>query len=81
MKFPILLEIDNEGTVDLINNWSVGGRSWHFWTRQLFLCEMKEQGVFQVMWISGDVIEVDLSAKNLPGTLFEKHCVNFNGED
>ena len=27
VKFPMLLEIENKGTSDLINNWSVGGRT------------------------------------------------------
>ena len=26
VKLPMVLEVDNKGTVDLINNWSVGGR-------------------------------------------------------
>ena len=27
VKWSMLIEIDNKGTVDLINYWSVGGRS------------------------------------------------------
>ena len=27
VKFPMLLETDNKGTVDLINNWSIRGRT------------------------------------------------------
>ena len=54
VKLPIILEVDNKGTVDLINNWSVGGRTMHVETRQLFLRRMKEQGVFQVKWVKGD---------------------------
>ena len=29
VELPMRLEIDNKGTVDLINNWSVGGRTRH----------------------------------------------------
>ena len=29
VKFPMFLEVDNKGIVDLINNWSVGGRTRH----------------------------------------------------
>ena len=54
VKFPMILEVDNKGTVDLINNWSTGGITRHMDTRQLFLRKMKEQGVFQVKWEKGD---------------------------
>ena len=53
VKLPIILEVDNKGTVDLINNWSVGVITIHVETRQLFLRRMKEQGVFQVKWVKG----------------------------
>ena len=29
VKFPMFLEVDNKGIVDLINNWSVGGKTRH----------------------------------------------------
>ena len=32
VKPPMLLEIDNRGTVDLVNNWSVGVRKRHIKT-------------------------------------------------
>ena len=28
-KSPMLLEMDNKGAVDLVNNWSMGGRTCH----------------------------------------------------
>ena len=37
VKLSIILEVDNKGTVDLINNWSVGGKTRHVETCQLFL--------------------------------------------
>ena len=49
LKFPMLLEIDNKGTSDLINNWSVVGRTRDVGISQLFLHEMKQKGVFQVV--------------------------------
>ena len=79
VKLPMILEVDNKGTVDLIQNWSVGGRTRHMETRQVLLRGMKDQGVFQVKWVKVDENEVDLFTKNFPGPLFEKHCVMFNG--
>jgi hypothetical protein len=81
VKLPMILEIDNKGTVNLINNWSVGGRTRHVETRQLFLRGLKEQSIFIVRWIAGAENEVDLFTKNVPSKLFEKHRVMFNGED
>ena len=26
---PMILQADNKGAVDLANNWSIGGRTWH----------------------------------------------------
>ena len=33
----MLLELDNQGTVDLVNNYSVGGQNRHMETRQYYL--------------------------------------------
>ena len=41
VKLSIILEVDNKGTVDLINNWSVGVITIHVETCQLFLRGMK----------------------------------------
>ena len=42
VKLPMVLEIDNKDTVDLANNWSVGGRTQHIDVCQVFLRELKE---------------------------------------
>ena len=77
VKVPMLLEMDNKGAVDLANNWTVGGRTRHIETRQLFLRELKEEGVLSIKWKSGDENPSDLFTKNLPGPLFRKHVETF----
>ncbi len=42
VQLPMVLEIDNRGTVDLINSFSVGGRTRHIDVKQCFLQELKE---------------------------------------
>ena len=69
VKLPMILEIDNRGTVDLANNWSIGGRTRHIEVRQYFVRELKEAGLLQVKWISGDEMSSDLFTKNLPGNI------------
>jgi len=34
---PMILEVENKWAVDLINNYSVGGRTQHMETRQYYL--------------------------------------------
>ena len=77
----MMIDIDNKITFDLINNCIVGGRTRHSETLKLFLRKMKEQEFSQVVWISGDENEINLFTKNLPGSFFEKHNVNFNSEE
>ena len=80
-KFLMIIEIDNKGAVYLINNWIMGGINRHIETCQFFLRYMKEQGIFQATFISGDENEVGFFAKNLPSSLFENHLVKLNGEE
>ncbi len=41
VKFPMTLEMDNKGAVDLANNWSIGGRTRHVDVRQCFLRNLR----------------------------------------
>ena len=75
------LEVDNKGAKDLTHNWSVGGRTRHVNVREWFLRDLKEEGVVEVKWISGDNNSADLFTKNLQGPLFEKHVRTYCGED
>jgi hypothetical protein len=36
VELPMLLEVDNKGAKDLVNNWSVGGRLRHVAVKQFF---------------------------------------------
>ena len=74
---PMILELDNQGAVDLINNWSVGGRTKHIEVRQYFLRELKESGIIVTKWTAGTDNESDLFTKNLPKALFDKHAHKF----
>ena len=41
-QLSMILEVDNKGTVDLVNSWSIGGKIRHIDVRQTFLRELKE---------------------------------------
>ena len=77
VKVPMELEVDNRGTVDLINNWSVGGNTRHIDCRLNFMRELKEEGILKVMWMPGKENSADLFTKNLMGPEFEKHSSDY----
>jgi hypothetical protein len=80
VQLPIVLEIDNRGTVDLINSFSVGGRTGHIDVKQCFLRELKESKQMIVEWIPGSENNVDMFMKNLDGPLFKKYAEQLLGE-
>ena len=81
VELPMVLEIDNRGAVDLLNSWSVGGRTRHVGVKLNYLRELKEQGIMVYQWVSGDENDADMHTKNVPGPLLEKHSRVYFGED
>jgi hypothetical protein len=80
VELPMVLKVDNKGVVDLVNNWSVGGRTRHITTKVNFLRELKEEGVLRVIWIPTETNSADMFTKNLQGPLFEKHSKDYVSE-
>ncbi len=68
----MVLEIDNKGAVDLINSFSVGGRTRHIDVKQCFLRELKESKQLIVNWILGEDNNADMFTKNLDGPRFKQ---------
>ena len=81
VKLPMILEVDNKAAVDLCNNWSIGGRTRHVEVKQYFLRELKERGLINVRWTSGESMTSDIFTKNLAGPLFDKHAQSVVGRD
>ena len=81
VELPMVLEIDNKGTVDLANNWSIGGRTRHIDVRQVFLRELKEAGTLIVKWIPGAENDSNIFTKNLDGPLFKRFAQVYCGKD
>ena len=73
VELPMLLEGDNKGVVDLVNNWRIGGRTRHIGVRINFLKELKETGIVKGKWIPTEENCADIFTKNLSGATFEKH--------
>jgi hypothetical protein len=81
VQLPMILEIDNKGAKDLIDNWSVGGRLRHVEVKQFFLRELKEQGLLKVKWLCSESNTSDMFTKNLGGPLFTQHTSAICGPD
>jgi hypothetical protein len=81
VELPMLLYVDNKGAKDLMNNWSVGGRTRHVDVRYHFLRELKEKNIIRINWISTHANCADMFTKNLQGPLFNKHAQFFCGKD
>ena len=73
VKLPMTLYCDNNGAVQLANNWSVGGRTRHVDIKQNFLRELKDNGLLKVEWMSGEDITPDMHTKNVSKILFDKY--------
>ena len=81
VELPMVLELDNQGAVDLANNWSVGGRTRHVDVRNHFLRELKDEGLIVVKWIPGEENEADIFTKNTAAPIFERHIPKLVGDD
>ena len=83
VNLPMELSMDNRGAIDLVNNWSSGGRTRHIECRQYFLRELKENEppIMVVKYKHTSEMECDVLNKNLPRGTFEKHIRHFVGED
>jgi hypothetical protein len=80
VELPKILETDNKGAVDIINSFSVGGRTRHIEVRQCFLQELKEAKQLVVNWIPGSENSADMFTKNLDGPLFKRYAEQLLGE-
>ena len=76
-----MMDMDNKGTVDNTNSWSVGGNMRHVGTKQVFLQELKEDGVLIVERIPVETNDADMFTKNLDGPLFKKFAKVYVGKD
>ena len=50
----MILEMDNRGSIDLANSWSIGGRTRHVGCKLNWLRELKEEGIMEYRWVSGN---------------------------
>ena len=77
VKLPMVMETDNKGVVDLIDNWSIDGNTKHVETRIHYMRELKEDNIVKLYWIPREENESDMLVKNATQSEFEKHSSKF----
>jgi hypothetical protein len=79
VQLPIILHIDNSGCIDLICNWSSGGRTRHMETRLFWLRELKEEepSIILPVYCPTELNRSDIFTKNCESVLFEEHVQSF----
>jgi hypothetical protein len=81
VELPMLLYMDNQGAIDIINNWSSTGRTRHMDTKVKFARELKEANIMKFVWVPTKENETDTQTKNLHGPDFEKCNAKYVGVD
>ena len=74
VKQPMVLKVDNKGSKDLMNDWSVSRRTRRIEVKQYFIWDLKEAGSIKIERVPTTEMTADIFTKNLPGPLFEKHA-------
>ena len=75
VKSSIPLYIDNSGCIDLICNWSAGGRTRHVQIKLWWLRELKESTppIVVPIYCPSDLNRSDIYTKNCTTGIFEDH--------
>jgi hypothetical protein len=83
VRTPMKLNIDNSGCIDLICNWSAGGRTRHMETRMYWLRELKEEEppIVVPTYCPSELNRSDIYTKNCDTILFDEHVKVFCTDD
>ena len=82
VRLPINLHIDNSGCIDLICNWSSGGRTRHISTKMYYLRELKEEEppIILPQYCPSELNRSDPFTKNCDTATFDSHWEAFCSE-
>jgi hypothetical protein len=73
--------MDNQDTIDLANNFNLGGQAHCVEVRNDFLPEGKDEGLLVMKHIPRDENEADIFTKNTAAPVFNRHIPKFVGLD
>jgi hypothetical protein len=84
VRLPMNLHIDNSGCIDLICNWSAGGRTRHIDTRMYFLRELKKEepkSIVMPLYCPTALNRSDIFTKNNDTNTFEEHTSVYSTDE
>jgi len=73
--------MDNSGTCDLVNSWSIGGRTRHVDVQMFFLCKLKEEELVVYKHIPGPKNKVGIFTKNVDVGMLHRHSIKLCNND
>ena len=77
ITFPIIVKVDNAGSIFLANNKALGQRTKHIETRYHFVREYVEDGTLKIIFVKSEDNSSDIMTKNTSGKIFWKHTMKF----
>ena len=80
VTLPIVVNVDDMGTVFMSKNINTTGRSKHIDVRTKYVHEYVEDGVLKIVYVKSEENDADIFTKNLGSELHSKHVVKFVGE-
>ena len=80
MTLPIVVNVDNMGTVFMSKNISTTGRSKHIDVRTKYVNKYVEDGVLKIIYVKLEENDADVFTKNFGSELHGKHAMKFVGE-
>ena len=81
VELPMMLEMDNSGTVHIGNSWSMRGRTHHVDVHNYFLCKLKDQGLLVIRHIAGELNDADIFPKNVMSAVLNRHIPLYVADD
>ena len=81
VELPMTAEMDNSGACNLVNSWSIGGRTRHVDVQMFFLCKLKAEELVVYKHIQGLEREADIFTKNVDTGRLHRHSTKLCGND
>ena len=73
IELPIVIHVDNTGSIDLANSWGSSGNSKHIDIRYHFIRNLVEDQVVKLQFVASDDNLVDSFTKNIDQSRYLSH--------
>ena len=73
MKLPVIVRVDNVGTIFMGTNATTSSRTRHIECCTKYVQEYQEDGVAKIIFVKSESNILDIMTKNIQGNLYDKH--------